>query len=362
MAKMRELGANDRLTDSGTTVGTPAYMAPEQALGQDVGPWTDLYSVGVIAYELLSGRVPFDQSEPPMAIMLRHLNDETPPLLSLNADLDPELCDWVEAMLAKDTRGRPSGAAEAADELEEIMIRLLGPRWRRQSRLLGEATGAAPASILESTFVTRVLRPTRQFPKSHRRAWIVAVVTAAALLGSVGITAAVALSDGPPSSNGVTEQTTTGGTETPKSQPIAAPSLASIGVSEDGDTVTATMRLTGGKLNPRTIAIDDAEITDGAASFEIRQKGIAAQTSGGSFGPISMRVRKGPGHVLINVRSTTGAFATFRAHRMDAHTVVVTLVKPAPPSSSTSTGTDTQPKDTTTPPPTKPKKPELESG
>jgi serine/threonine protein kinase len=47
------------LTATGTTVGTPNYMAPEQAMGQEVGPWTDLYSVGVMAFELFVGHVPF---------------------------------------------------------------------------------------------------------------------------------------------------------------------------------------------------------------------------------------------------------------------------------------------------------------
>src|SRR5919204_474226 len=60
------------LTATGTTVGTPTYMAPEQAMAKDIGPWTDLYSVGVIAYELLVGQVPFHDTTTPMAILLRH--------------------------------------------------------------------------------------------------------------------------------------------------------------------------------------------------------------------------------------------------------------------------------------------------
>jgi serine/threonine protein kinase len=66
------------LTIKGTTIGTPTYMAPEQAMGGDIGSWTDLYAVGVIAFELLAGRPPFDTSGAPMAILLRHVNE--PPL------------------------------------------------------------------------------------------------------------------------------------------------------------------------------------------------------------------------------------------------------------------------------------------
>ena len=73
--------AGTMLTAKGTTIGTPTYMAPEQAMGQGIGPWTDLYAVGVIAFELLAGRPPFETSGTPMAILLRHVND--PPLTLL---------------------------------------------------------------------------------------------------------------------------------------------------------------------------------------------------------------------------------------------------------------------------------------
>src|SRR5262245_6800899 len=75
VAKVLQDAAGNPLTMSGTTVGTPAYMAPEQALATDVGPPTDLYAVGVLAYEMLSGDVPFHGSEAAMAIMLQHLNE-----------------------------------------------------------------------------------------------------------------------------------------------------------------------------------------------------------------------------------------------------------------------------------------------
>ena len=77
------------LTAKGTTVGTPAYMAPEQAMGQDVGAWTDLYSVGVMAWEHVVGHTPFHDTDAPMAILMRHVNEPIPPVVDVNAGRRP---------------------------------------------------------------------------------------------------------------------------------------------------------------------------------------------------------------------------------------------------------------------------------
>jgi hypothetical protein len=135
----RALERGGALTTTSTAVGTPAYMAPEQALGKDVGRWTDLYAVGVIAYELLGGRLPFESSGLPLATILQHLKEPVPPLRSVAPDVDPRLAAWVERMLAKEPRKRPASAAQAWEELEEIVIGILGPRWRRDSVLQDDA-------------------------------------------------------------------------------------------------------------------------------------------------------------------------------------------------------------------------------
>jgi serine/threonine protein kinase len=121
-------------TAAGTTVGTPTYMAPEQAMGLTLTPASDLYSVGVIAYELMVGRLPFD-AESPVALLLQHVSDPPPPPLTVNPDLDPQIGAWIERLLVKEPETRTSHAGRAWDELEEIAISTLGPRWRRGATL-----------------------------------------------------------------------------------------------------------------------------------------------------------------------------------------------------------------------------------
>ena len=123
------------MTATGTTVGTPTYMAPEQAMAQQLGPWTDLYSVGVMAYEQIVGRPPFHDTDTPMAILLRHVKEPIPPLVDVKPDVDPALSDWVERLLVKEPADRTRSAVQAWEELEEIVLNLLGPRWRREARL-----------------------------------------------------------------------------------------------------------------------------------------------------------------------------------------------------------------------------------
>ena len=131
------------VTATGSTVGTPAYMAPEQAMAGEIGPWTDLYSVGCIAFELFTGRTPFHAADTPMAMLLRHINEPMPRAVDV-ADVAPEISDWIERLTAKEPHRRPPLARDAWEELEEILLGRLGPRWRRESRLLGPPAPRIP--------------------------------------------------------------------------------------------------------------------------------------------------------------------------------------------------------------------------
>src|SRR3954447_8223890 len=133
------------LTATGAAVGTPSYMSPEQAMSGALGPWTDLYAVGCIAYELVTGKPPFVDSKGGMAVLVRHVSDTMPPAASV-ADVDPEISAWIERLVAKEPSDRPASAAAAWEELEELLFEKLGPRWHRESRLGAPPQGSSPAT------------------------------------------------------------------------------------------------------------------------------------------------------------------------------------------------------------------------
>jgi serine/threonine protein kinase len=133
---LAEEGTSAFRTATGVAIGTPAYMAPEQAMAREVGPWTDLYASGVISYELLAGSVPFSAGEP-LAVLLAHCQQEPPPLAERAPGVAPPLAGWVHGLLAKDPAARPPSARAAWEELEEHLLESLGPRWRREARIEG---------------------------------------------------------------------------------------------------------------------------------------------------------------------------------------------------------------------------------
>jgi tRNA A-37 threonylcarbamoyl transferase component Bud32 len=124
-----------RVTHTGMAMGTPAYMAPEQALDRPLGPYTDLYAAGVIVYELLAGRVPF-KADTPMTVLYSHVHQTPPSLSALAPDVPAPVVEWVDWLLEKSPAERPASAREAWDALEEIAVDQLGPYWRRDAAIL----------------------------------------------------------------------------------------------------------------------------------------------------------------------------------------------------------------------------------
>ncbi|MDN3293119.1 protein kinase [Streptomyces ficellus] len=109
-----------RLTHTGSPIGSPAYMAPEQAMGGAVGPYTDLYALGVLLHELLSGNVPFAGSTA-LGVLHRHLYEPPVPVRRLRPEIPEALEALVLRLLAKDPQHRPSGAQEVYEALAPLL-------------------------------------------------------------------------------------------------------------------------------------------------------------------------------------------------------------------------------------------------
>ncbi|MFJ2742637.1 protein kinase [Streptomyces sp. NPDC087440] len=109
-----------RLTHTGTPIGTPAYMAPEQAMGGAVGPYTDLYALGVLLHELLTGDVPFAGTTA-LGILHRHLYEAPAPVRQLRPEVPQALEALVLHLLAKDPQHRPGSVQEVYERLAPLL-------------------------------------------------------------------------------------------------------------------------------------------------------------------------------------------------------------------------------------------------
>ncbi|MBI2377509.1 MAG: protein kinase [Deltaproteobacteria bacterium] len=178
-----------RLTAQGCVVGTPAYMSPEQACGEPLDARSDLFSLGLITYELLAGKKPFDGS--PLDIARKNVSLPAPPIRERNplADTTPELDAIIAKMLEKRPEQRQATAQEILDGLDSIAG--LPPRARGSSGRKGQSssaprpTEASPAAEIGVEPSVRMLLGTgdiEPFDGGSSRRTKLAAVSAAALV------------------------------------------------------------------------------------------------------------------------------------------------------------------------------------
>lgn len=129
--------AQMQLTRSNQRMGTPAYMAPEQVTGRPIDARTDLYSAGVVLYELVTGSVPFE-ADTIAAMMNKHVNEAPPPPRRLNPEIPAALETLLLRALAKDPNQRYQTIAEMAAEMERVTHQLDLNRERGQITSLYE--------------------------------------------------------------------------------------------------------------------------------------------------------------------------------------------------------------------------------
>lgn len=218
IAKLLESGAGQSsMTGTGLVVGTPGYISPEQVNGVSDDPRSDLYALGVLWFEMLTGRAPFE-GETPMKVVLRHLHDPAPrPSALATTSLPREIDALVQRLLSKEPAARAASSAALLDELlalgargkelaEEVVtaslshdeVRAVVERARPSLPTAGTPATAAVPAMPTAPVVVSAPPPKKQ---TSAALWLVGCLAIPALVVvALTFVAVVALVRGPPSS------------------------------------------------------------------------------------------------------------------------------------------------------------------
>jgi serine/threonine-protein kinase len=156
------------LTKSGIIVGTPAYVSPEQVRGDALDQRSDIYSLGIILYQMLTGRVPFELTDSGIiGLLQKHVDHVPPPPSQYNPDITPE----IEAVVLRALQKTPTERFASADDMVDAFNEATGQRDLRISR---------PTYRHITPITTRALQ--LKSLRGHRRWWVVGALVALALL------------------------------------------------------------------------------------------------------------------------------------------------------------------------------------
>ena len=174
----RLVEGSSQFTATGTITGTPAYMSPEQAQGGQLNQRTDVYSLGIVLYEMLTGRVPFE-AETPLAVILKKVQEPPPPPSALQPGIDPGIERVVLRALARDPAERYANVREFLQSWKEALSRrergdraeplpVQGP----PARPVKVEPAAAPASVEELATVRVQAAPSQPPPRRRIPGWV----------------------------------------------------------------------------------------------------------------------------------------------------------------------------------------------
>ncbi|MDF7664070.1 PASTA domain-containing protein [Bifidobacterium sp. ESL0763] len=135
------------LSTTGMLLGTAAYLAPEIIENNEATPQGDLYSVGIMAWEMLAGQVPFASGNP-VTMVFKHVHEDVPPISSVCPGIDPTIDAFVASLTQRDISARPADATVAWRQLKTLSAGLDGKAW---SFRRAAATAAATAAGLAGT-------------------------------------------------------------------------------------------------------------------------------------------------------------------------------------------------------------------
>jgi eukaryotic-like serine/threonine-protein kinase len=315
----RSLDIEHGMTQTGTVLGTSNYIAPEQASGERVDEQTDVYSLGVVLFELLTAEVPFS-GDNFVSVALQHVNESPPSVLDRRGDVPPRVAAAIDRALAKDPHDRfPSMDAFAA-ELEACLAELRGP----------DDAGA--------TLVTRPVPRSQPRPRKRRSPWPLLLALVALLALGVIAVAAVALRD---DVGGVADAV--GGEPTKAAKPVSLAPVASydpfgddqqehdeeVGNAVDGDDSTywptSTYHYGDGSLGKDGVGI----VLDARGSVPLKTMTVVSDTPG-AVAAVKASQSSSGGFETVAGAKTLGHTTTFDLKDADDRYYLVWITKVTP--------------------------------